>query len=67
MQRDLSLKRTPTRARMGFSVLVSKSFIYKLYNSYLVEDIRHKAPEPVVDTGANAPEILPQDPAATCL
>ena len=67
IQRDLSLKRTPTRARMGFSVLASKSFIYKLYNSYLVEDIRHKAPEPVVDTGANAPEILPQDPAATCL
>lgn len=67
VKRDLSLKRTPTRARMGFSVMVSKAFIYKLYNSYLVEDIRHKAPVTAVDTGADAPENLPPERAATYL
>lgn len=43
ISRDVSLKRSPSAARMGARYMFSNRNIYKLYNSYTVIDFRKKA------------------------
>lgn len=65
ISRDVSLKRSPSAARMGARYIFSNKKIYKLYNSYTVIDFRKKAPEPDPEIPGGAGERSPEtDPEA---